>query len=72
MTLEARNLPSVASTGSVSEGRQENQRVEIYSDTDGILDTIKSTYVEENYSCYLLYYFKWLCEFLLEKIDFRP
>jgi outer membrane protein OmpA-like peptidoglycan-associated protein/Mg-chelatase subunit ChlD len=47
MTLEARNLPSVASTGSVSEGRQENQRVEIYSDTDGILDTIKSTYVEE-------------------------
>jgi outer membrane protein OmpA-like peptidoglycan-associated protein len=47
MTLEARNLPSVASSGSVSEGRQENQRVEIYSDTDGILDTIKSTYVEE-------------------------
>ena len=47
MTVEARNLPTVASTGSVSEGRQENQRVEIYSDTDGILDTIKSTYVEE-------------------------
>ena len=47
MTVEARNLPAVASAGSVSEGRQENQRVEIYSETAGILDTIKSTYVEE-------------------------
>jgi outer membrane protein OmpA-like peptidoglycan-associated protein/Mg-chelatase subunit ChlD len=47
MTVEARNLPAVASSGSVSEGRQENQRVEIYSETSHILDTIKSTYVEE-------------------------
>jgi outer membrane protein OmpA-like peptidoglycan-associated protein len=47
MSIEARNLPAVASTGSVSEGRQENQRVEIYSETANILDTIKSTYVEE-------------------------
>lgn len=47
MTVEARNLPAVASTGSVNEGREENQRVEIYSETADILDTIKSTYVEE-------------------------
>jgi outer membrane protein OmpA-like peptidoglycan-associated protein len=47
MTVEARNLPAVASAASVSEGREENQRVEIYSDTAGLLDTIKSTYVEE-------------------------
>jgi outer membrane protein OmpA-like peptidoglycan-associated protein len=47
MTVEARNLPAVASAGSVTEGRQENQRVEIYSETASILDTIKSTYVEE-------------------------
>jgi outer membrane protein OmpA-like peptidoglycan-associated protein len=47
MSVEARNLPAVASAGSVSAGRQENQRVEIYSETADILDTIKSTYVEE-------------------------
>jgi outer membrane protein OmpA-like peptidoglycan-associated protein len=47
MTVEAGNLPAAASTGSVSEGRQENQRVEIYSDSPEIMDTIKSTYVEE-------------------------
>ena len=47
ITVEARNSPSVASTSSVREGREENQRVEIYSDTAGILDTINSTYVEE-------------------------
>jgi outer membrane protein OmpA-like peptidoglycan-associated protein len=46
MDLEDRNLPEVASTGSVDEGRVENQRVEIYSDSSAILDTIKSTYVE--------------------------
>ena len=47
ITVEARNSPSVASTGSVREGRQENQRVEIYSDTADILSTINSTYVQE-------------------------
>jgi outer membrane protein OmpA-like peptidoglycan-associated protein len=46
MDLEDRNLPAVASTGSVDEGRVENQRVEIYSDSPDILDTIRSTYVE--------------------------
>jgi outer membrane protein OmpA-like peptidoglycan-associated protein len=46
MDLEDRNLPEVASAGSVDEGRVENQRVEIYSDSSAILDTIKSTYVE--------------------------
>lgn len=47
MEVEARNLPAVASTGSVAEGRAENQRVEILSDFPGILDTVQSTYVEE-------------------------
>lgn len=47
MDLEDRNLPAVASTGSVAEGRAENQRVEIYSDSPALLDTIKSTYVEK-------------------------
>ncbi len=47
MAVEARNLPAVASTGSVEEGRAENQRVEIYSDSPEILDTIESTYVVE-------------------------
>ena len=47
MELEARNLPAVASTGSVDEGRAENQRVEIYSESPALLDTIKSTYVEK-------------------------
>ena len=47
MDLEDRNLPAVASAGSVDEGRAENQRVEIYSDSPVLLDTIKSTYVEK-------------------------
>ena len=47
MTVEARNLPAVATTNRLSEGRAENQRVEIYSDFPAILDPIKSTYVEE-------------------------
>jgi outer membrane protein OmpA-like peptidoglycan-associated protein/Mg-chelatase subunit ChlD len=47
MELEARNRPAVASASSVDEGRAENQRVEIYSESPAILDTIKSTYVSE-------------------------
>lgn len=47
MEVEARNLPEVASTGSLSEGREENQRVEIYSDSPALLDIVKSTYVQE-------------------------
>ena len=46
MDLEARNRPAVASASSVDEGRTENQRVEIYSESPALLDTIKSTYVE--------------------------
>jgi outer membrane protein OmpA-like peptidoglycan-associated protein len=46
MDIEARNLPAVASTGSLSEGRAENQRVEIYSDSPALLDVVKSTYVQ--------------------------
>ena len=46
MDLEVRNRPAVASASSVDEGRAENQRVEIYSESPALLDTIKSTYVE--------------------------
>ncbi|MEE4262090.1 MAG: OmpA family protein [Desulfobacteraceae bacterium] len=46
MDVDARNLPEVASAASLSEGRAENQRVEIYSDTPTLLDVIKSTYVQ--------------------------
>ena len=45
MQLEVRNRPAVASASSVPEGRAENQRVEIYSESPAIMDTIKSTYV---------------------------
>jgi outer membrane protein OmpA-like peptidoglycan-associated protein len=45
MQLEVHNRPAVPSASSVPEGRAENQRVEIYSDTPAIMDTIKSTYV---------------------------
>ena len=47
MDIEARNLPAVASTSSRAEGREENQRVEIYSDSPALLDIVKSTYVQE-------------------------
>ena len=47
MRVEARNLPEVASTSSRIEGREENQRVEIYSDSPALLDIVKSTYVQE-------------------------
>ncbi len=40
----ARKLPAVPSTNSVAQGRLENQRVEIFSETPEILDSIKSTY----------------------------
>ena len=46
MDVDARNLPEVASAASLSEGRAENQRVEIYSDAPVLLDIIKSTYVQ--------------------------
>ena len=45
MQLEVRNRPAIASTSSVTEGRADNQRVEIYSETPAIMDTLKSTYV---------------------------
>ena len=47
MHVETRNLPAVPSTSKISEGRIENQRVEIYSDLPTILEPIKSTYVQE-------------------------
>jgi outer membrane protein OmpA-like peptidoglycan-associated protein len=46
MTVEARNLPEVPSLGRSVEVREENQRVEIHSENDAILDVIRSTYVE--------------------------
>lgn len=47
MEIKARNLPAVPSTSRVPEGVVENQRVEILSTHPAILDTIKSTYVQE-------------------------
>jgi outer membrane protein OmpA-like peptidoglycan-associated protein len=47
MDAKAQNLPSVPSTSRVPEGIIENQRVEIYSDHPAILDTINSTYLQE-------------------------
>ncbi|PKN50417.1 MAG: hypothetical protein CVU58_00935 [Deltaproteobacteria bacterium HGW-Deltaproteobacteria-16] len=47
MEIKARNLPAVPSTSRVPEGIVENQRVEILSSHPAILDTIKSTYVQE-------------------------
>jgi outer membrane protein OmpA-like peptidoglycan-associated protein len=47
MEIEARNRPAIASASSVAEGRAENQRVEIHSESPAILDTVKSTYVTE-------------------------
>jgi outer membrane protein OmpA-like peptidoglycan-associated protein len=47
MKVEARNLPAAATTNRLTEGRLENQRVEIHSDFPAILQPIKSTYVEE-------------------------
>jgi outer membrane protein OmpA-like peptidoglycan-associated protein/Mg-chelatase subunit ChlD len=47
MEIKARNLPAVPSTSRVPEGIVENQRVEILSNHPAVLDTIKSTYVQE-------------------------
>ncbi|RPI76507.1 MAG: VWA domain-containing protein, partial [Desulfobacteraceae bacterium] len=44
---EERKLPAAPSTNRLEEGRLENQRVEIYSDSPAVLDAIKSTYVAE-------------------------
>jgi len=46
MAVEARNLPEVPTSGRSAAGHEENQRVEIHSDHDAILDVVKSTYVE--------------------------
>ena len=48
MDVTAQNLPNVPSTSRVPEGVIENQRVEIYSDHPAILDTIKSTYMQQH------------------------
>ncbi|MHB1016102.1 MAG: OmpA family protein, partial [Desulfurivibrionaceae bacterium] len=47
MEIQARNLPALPSSSRVPEGIVENQRVEILSSNPAILDTIKSTYVQE-------------------------
>ena len=46
MAVEARNLPEVPTSGRSAEGHEENQRVEIHSENDVILDVVRSTYVE--------------------------
>ena len=47
MEIKVRNLPPIPSSSRVPEGVVENQRVEILSTHPAILDTIKSTYVQE-------------------------
>lgn len=47
LIVTARKLPEIPSTSRVQEGVVENQRVEIRSDSPGILDSIKSTYTFE-------------------------
>lgn len=47
MEIKARNLPAAPSSSRVPEGIAENQRVEILSSHPTILDTVKSTYVQE-------------------------
>jgi outer membrane protein OmpA-like peptidoglycan-associated protein len=47
MEVKAQNLPAAPSTNSIAEGIAENRRVEIHSDHPAILDTIRSTYVQE-------------------------
>jgi outer membrane protein OmpA-like peptidoglycan-associated protein/Mg-chelatase subunit ChlD len=46
MAVEARNRPRAPSTNRLDAGRADNQRVEIRTDSPGILDVIESTYVE--------------------------
>jgi len=46
IAVEARNLPEVPTSGRSPEGREENQRVEIHSEDDAILEVVRSTYVE--------------------------
>lgn len=45
--VRAQKLPKLPSTSSVENGRLENQRVEIHSDSPRIFDSIKSTYAFE-------------------------
>jgi len=47
ITVSARKLPELPSASSVEEGRLENQRVEIHSDSPQIFDSIKTTYTFE-------------------------
>ena len=47
MEIAARNQPAAASSSGSTEGRQENQRVEVYSESPALLDVVKSTYVQE-------------------------
>jgi len=45
MSVDARNLPEMPSTGRIEEGRAENRRVEIRSGDPAILDVVRSTYI---------------------------
>jgi len=47
LSVDARDLPEVASTNRIPEGQAENQRVEIYADNEAILDTVDSAYVQK-------------------------
>lgn len=45
MTLEARNLPAMPSTSRIDEGKEDNRRVEIQTESPEILDLTRSTYI---------------------------
>lgn len=45
MTLDARNLPEMPSTSRLYEGRADNRRVEIVTESPDVLDLIRSTYI---------------------------
>ena len=46
MEVEARHLPEVPTSSRLPEGKAENQRVEVYSDSPVILGTVKSVYAD--------------------------
>ncbi len=54
MTVIARKRPAHPSTSRAEMGRKENQRVEITSDVQAILDSIKSSYVFAQADSYML------------------
>ena len=45
ITIEARNLPAMPSTNRLDEGKADNRRVEVLTESPEILDLVRSTYI---------------------------